>query len=233
MALRACPFCRELFAKDEAAACPLCGVAPVPLSTLPASHDALADEGGGGVVEEDHARLSVLSPAHGRGAIALLCAAGLVLFFVPWANVTLPEPAAFSGFAMARRIGWPWAAFVSWFVLLPTVWSRRTPFELRTARVAAGFLSLMPILVVGSLLGRPPKGGLVPVRFDWTSAPYMVAVLAVVAFVVSLRLGVLRTSERTQPSPTDLSPPDASPPKPPPPVEQPGRAATPTSSVLH
>ena len=40
MSLLACPFCREMFQKDEQTNCPLCGMSLVAFEKLPASADA-------------------------------------------------------------------------------------------------------------------------------------------------------------------------------------------------
>jgi hypothetical protein len=121
----------------------------------------------------------------------LLGLAGVILFFLPWVQLTLPYIDAKSGFDLAhQRIGWLWASFVGWTVLIPTVMSRRNIVQLRGARVAAAFLSAIPAVAVGILLAKPPHGtGLVPVRYTWDWPIYAMLTVALAAIVVSVRLG--------------------------------------------
>jgi hypothetical protein len=186
--LVACPFCREMFEEGERETCPLCGVELAAFDKLPPSPEARVDDDGIPVAPE-HEPLRPTDLRRGKGAIAALGVVALVLFFLPWVHMTRPEVATFSGFDLSRRLGWSWGAAVSWVVLLPTVLSRRSIHQLRGARVAATFLAAIPAVTVAILLARPPRGGLVTVRFDWGWP--MVATLAVslVASVVALRLG--------------------------------------------
>jgi hypothetical protein len=126
----------------------------------------------------------------GRGALVVLSVAGLALFFLPWVKLTLPYIDAKSGFDLAHsRLGWLWASFVSWVVLVPTVFSRRSIAQMRGARVAAGFLSAIPAVAVAILLARPPRGGIVPVKYTWEWPLYAMLAISLVAVAVSVRLG--------------------------------------------
>lgn len=187
--LLACPFCREMFEEGEARACPVCGMELTAFEKLPPSHDALHDEAGVPTIPE----LEPL-PWHdfrrGKGAAVVLGLAGIGLFFMPWVHLTLPYIASKSGFDLAHeRIGWLWACCAAWVVLVPTVASRRSIAQLRGARVAAAFLSAIPGIAVGVLLARPPRGGLVPVRYSWEWPIYAVLALSFVAIAVAVRLG--------------------------------------------
>ena len=66
-----------------------------------------------------------------------------------------PRTIHFSGFLLARRIGWVWGAGVGWLVLVPTVLSRRTIAQMRGARVAAAFLSATSLVSCAILLFVP------------------------------------------------------------------------------
>src|SRR5690606_35131242 len=104
--------------------------------------------------------------------------------------ITLPYIDSRSGFDLAhQRIGWLFAAGVAWVVLVPTVLSRRTILQLRGARVAAGFLSAIPTVAIGVLLARPPRGGIVPVRYSWEWPIFAMLAVSLVAVIVSVRLG--------------------------------------------
>ena len=189
MALLACPFCREMFEEGEAKTCPVCGMALAKFHELPPSLDALHDEAGVPTAPEME-RLRWTYLGRGRGPLAVLALVGLVLFFLPWVRLTLPYVDAKSGFDLAhQRIGWLWATFAAWVVLVPTVLSRRSIVELRGARVAAAFLSAIPGVAVGVLLARPPRGGLVPVRYTWDWPIWAMLAVSLAALALSIRLG--------------------------------------------
>jgi hypothetical protein len=186
--LLACPFCRELFEPRERGACTVCGVALVPLDRLPPSLDAQAEDGV--PHQPEHDALGLAYPGRGRGALATLSVAGLVAFMAPWVHVTIPDVVTFSGFELARRLGWSWGAGVAWFVLLPTVLSRRSIAQMRGARVAAAFLAAVPGVTVTVLLGRPPHGShLVPLRFVFGAGLYATLALSVAAVGFALYFG--------------------------------------------
>jgi hypothetical protein len=188
MPLVACPFCREMFDQGERGTCPVCGVSLVPFEKLPPSDEAL-DEGDVPLRPESEP-LPATFLGRGRGLLAALALAGLVAFFLPWVAVTMPDVVTLSGFAIARRLGWSWGAGVAWFILLPTVLSRRSVLEMRGARVAAVFLAAVPGATVAVLLARPPHGGHgVPLRFTFAAGLYATLALSVVASVVAVFLG--------------------------------------------
>lgn len=109
------------------------------------------------VADEDR-RVALTSLGRGRGALALVAALGLVLFFLPWIGLTFPMVDTLSGFDLSRRLGWTWAVPAAWFVLIPTAWTRLTPRRMQSARVAVGMLAFFPGLAVVTLLSRPPRG---------------------------------------------------------------------------
>lgn len=187
--LLACPFCREMFEEGEAKACPVCGMELTKFEKLPVSIDAVHDDGGVPLSPE-HEVLPWNHLGRGKGVMAVLALIGAVLFFLPWVRLTLPYIDAKSGFDLAhQRIGWLWASFVGWSVLIPTVLSRRTIAQLRGARVAAAFLSAIPAVAVTILLSKPPRGGLIPVRYTWDWPIYGVLAVSLVAIAVAVRLG--------------------------------------------
>ncbi len=188
MSLLACPFCREMFEKGEHGTCPVCGMPLVAFEKLPPSAEARDPD------EVPPSPESELLPAtylgRGRGLLAALALAGLVAFLLPWVELTLPDVVSFSGLALARRLGWAWGAGVAWFILVPTVLSRRSILQLRGARVAASFLAAVPGTTAGILLARPPHGAHgVPVRFTFAPALYATLALSVLALGVAAFLG--------------------------------------------
>jgi hypothetical protein len=187
--LLACPFCREMFEEGEVKACPVCGMQLAKFENLPPSLDAIHDEGGVPLAPELEP-LSWKYMGRGKGPLVALALVGMVLFFLPWVQLTLPYIDSKSGFDLAhQRIGWLWAALCAWSVLVPTVLSRRNIAQLRGARVAAAFLSAIPAIAVSILLAKPPHGGLIPVRFTWDWPIYTMLVVSLTAIAVAVRLG--------------------------------------------
>jgi hypothetical protein len=176
-----------MFAERERKACPVCGVALVTFESLPRAGAA----GDGDAADEpEWERLPLAFFRRGRGALALLAALGFASFFAPWVHVTMPEWASYSGFDIAHRLGWAWAAAVAWFVLLPVVLSRRSIMQMRGARVAASFLAAIPGITAGLLLGRPPHGSHgVPLRFTFAWGLYATLAVSVLAVGVALFFG--------------------------------------------
>lgn len=189
-----------MFAQSERNACPVCGMALVAFEKLPSSPQTLGEDGA-----PDEPEWEPLPLAHlrrGRGWLAALSAAGLAAFFSPWVHLTMPDVVSYSGFEIARRLGWVWAAGVAWFVLLPIVLSRRSIVQMRGARVAASFLAAIPGTTAALLLARPPHGAHgVPLRFAFAWGMYatLAASLAAVAvaFVFGGRLDDIRVKRGT------------------------------------
>ncbi|MEO8878473.1 MAG: hypothetical protein ABI461_22985 [Polyangiaceae bacterium] len=184
----ACPFCREMFDEAEAEKCPVCGMKLAPLSQLPPSHESLAEEDplANSPAEEP---LPASFMGRGKGVLGLLGFAGLLLFFLPWIHVYVPDRFDMSGFDLARKIGWSWGAAVAWAVLVPTVLSRRSIVKMRGARVAAATLSVVPAFTVAIFLLKPPHNSLVPIRIDYGPAIWATLVISVIATIVSFTLG--------------------------------------------
>ena len=192
MSLLACPFCREIRGADEAKAegdsCPECGVALVPFEKLPRSAESLLEDGV--PIEPDSEVLPRAYLGRGRGLLAALALVGLVAFFLPWVEMTMPEIMSLSGFALSQRLGWAWGAGVAWFILVPTVLSRRTIRQMRGARVAAAFLAAIPGTTAAVLLARPPHGAHgMTLRFTFGPAMYATLALSFAAFAVALLFG--------------------------------------------
>jgi hypothetical protein len=189
--LLACPFCREMFEKREREACPVCGVSLVPFEKLPPSPGAQTEDGA--PPEPEHEPLPATYLGRGRGLLAVCSVAGLAAFFLPWVHVTLPDVVDYSGAALAARLGWVWGAGVAWFVLTPTVLTRRTIMQMRGARVAASFLAAVPGVTAVILLARAPHGSAhgvaVPLRFTFQMGLYATLALSLAAFVTGLLFG--------------------------------------------
>jgi hypothetical protein len=192
--LVACPFCRELFAQAEVALCPACGLALTDIAKLPPSADAEAlaheEQDEFGIPHEpQRERLSFIFLGRGRGFLALAAAVGLGAFFAPWVDMSSPEIRLLSGATLAHRAPWIWGAGVAWFVLLPLVLSRRSIVEMRGARVAAAFLSAIPVLTGVILYLTPPRARYVPIAFTWGAGLHATVALGVLALVAAIRFG--------------------------------------------
>jgi len=177
-----------MFHPRERSACAVCGVALVPLDKLPLSIDALHEDGT--PLQPELELLPATYLGRGRGLLALIALAGMTAFFLPWVNVTLPDVVSYSGFALARRLGWVWAAGVAWLVLVPTVVSRRSVGKMRGARVAAAFLAAIPGFTAALLLARPPHGSHgVPLKFTFGFGLYAALALSIAALAIAARFG--------------------------------------------
>jgi len=188
--LVACPFCRELFEEGEAKACPVCGMTLTALHKLPPSIDALHDEAGVPTAPElEQMPLTYLG--RGKGPLAVLGLIGLGLFFMPWVQLTLPYIDTKSAFNLAHeRIGWLWGICAAWVVLVPTVLSRRSIVQMRGARVAAAFLSVIPTIAIAILLAKPPRGShMIPVKYTWDWPMWATLAVSLIAVFFSMRLG--------------------------------------------
>jgi hypothetical protein len=178
-----------MFEEGEAKACPVCGMELTKFDKLPLSHDAAHDEGGVPTAPELET-LPWTFLGRSKGPLLVLGLFGAILFFLPWVRLTSPYIDAKSGFDLAhQRIGWLWAAFVGWSVLIPTVLSRRSIVQMRGARVAAAFLAAIPAVSVGILLARPPHGAIVRVAFTWDYPIYAMLAVSLIAIGFALRLG--------------------------------------------
>jgi hypothetical protein len=163
-------------------------MALVGLEKLPPSHDAESEDGVPRQPEWE--ALPLAYARRGRGALAALALAGVAAFFLPWVHLTMPDITSYSGFALARRLGWAWGAGVGWFVLLPTVLSRRSIMQMRGARVASAFLAAVPGVTAAILLARPPHGAHgVPLRFSFGWGLYATLALSAMALGFSLFFG--------------------------------------------
>lgn len=187
--LLACPFCRQLFTPGEAERCPECALALKPLASLPPSYEALADEPLVEIAPEDERR-PFTDFSLGRGALAALAALGVTLFFTPWIVERAPEIAVRSGFDLAARQSFWWAAAIAFFVMIPLVLSRRTIRAMRGARVAVAFLAAMVLVtVIVRMAFGPSSGPYRPVRYDWGWGLYATGALALLILSISPRFG--------------------------------------------
>jgi hypothetical protein len=207
--LLACPFCRSLFASEEARQCPECGVKLVPMENLPDSLDAHAEElAAGELVLPEQRTLPWNYFGRNRGALMVIALLGLGLFFAPWVELRMPEFSVRSGFDLARgRAGWLWGGAAGWFIMLPLVWTRRTIQRLRGVRLVTALFAAMTLIEAGMLLSTPPQSrhGM-PLEIVWRWGIYASLLTSVAGIVCALRLGgTLRDLPKIV---TDISSPD-------------------------
>ncbi len=183
---------RSLFPSAEARQCPECGVKLVPMENLPASLDVAAVEHEAGeIVLPEQRPLPWNYFGRNRGALLVIAAFGLALFFAPWVELRMPEESVRSGFDLARgRAGWLWGGAAGWLVTLPLVWTRRTIHRLRGVRLVTALFAAMTLIEAGMLLSTPPQSSHhVPLEIVWRWGIYASLLNAVLGVVTAARLG--------------------------------------------
>jgi hypothetical protein len=191
VALQACPFCRKLFTSDEAKTCPDCDVALVAMSQLPPSLDALEEEAGQGQITlpEDEVLPSTYL-GRGRGALLVLSGLGLVSFFLPWVELTLPETVTYSAFDLARgRAGWLWGGATAWLVMIPLVLTRRTIARMRGVRIVTVMFASMTLIEAVMLWVLPPRRGMAPLELHFRYGLFLSGAISLVGILVAARFG--------------------------------------------
>ena len=228
--LLACPFCRQLYASAETRSCPDCGVRLVRMNLLPPSHEAeLEDLAAGTRPSPDDRTMAWNDFRYGRGALLAVAACGLAAFFMPWVAMTRPELLTLSGFDLARRAGWLWGGAIGWFLMIPLIWTRRTPGRLRGVRGISAVFAAMTLLEVLVLLGLPPRPRAYAVEFSTQFGLYLSGLLSVAGVALALRLGGTPAKPGGRAKTGGLDPPG-------PPPESPERQspkATRPKRVLH
>jgi hypothetical protein len=159
------------------------------MSKLPLSHDAVAEDDFGIPMQPHLETLPWFEVRRGRGVLLACAVFGFVAFFAPWVDMTSPELRLLSGVDLAKRSGWIWGAAVGWFILFPMTLTRRSIDQMRGARVAAAFLSAVPLVTVSILWLMPPHARYVPIRFDWGWGIYATWILSLVATIAAVRFG--------------------------------------------
>jgi hypothetical protein len=152
------------------------------------SHDAMAEDDFGIPIQPHLEPLPWFEVRRGRGVLLIGAVLGFIAFFGPWVNMSSPEIVLLSGADLAKRIGWIWGAGVAWFVLFPMTITRRSIDQMRGARVAAAFLSAVPVLTVSILWLRPPHARY-PIRFEWGWGFYATMIMGLIATFAAVRFG--------------------------------------------
>lgn len=188
--LIACPFCRQMFELGEARACPECGLALEDITKLPPAAASLDDDEPLEVLPPEMEQLPWSYVGRGRGALTIIALLGLGAFFLPWMQETAPELRVWTGLRFAERLSWMWAPFVSWFVLVPLVLSRRSIHAMRGARFAVGMMALIVVMTVIMRIAIVPQSSrLLPVRFEWLYGLWVTLGLGLAALFFAVRFG--------------------------------------------
>ena len=192
-ALYACPFCRELFQKDEAERCPECDVVLKPLNELPPSFEALEEEAvAWEQTEPDDVPLPLTYLGRGRGALLALCLLSVAVFFwMPWVEIEQPYRQLYTGYDLARgRLGWLWGGAVGWFVMSALILSRRSVHAMRGVRPILAMFAAMTLSEVALLFALSPVGhGRVRFEYSWSFGIHVALALSVAGVLVALRFG--------------------------------------------
>jgi len=179
-----------MFELGEARACPECGLALEDIAKLPPPTASLDDDEPFEVLPPELEQLPWSYMGRGRGVLTAVAVLGLGAFFLPWMQESAPELRVWTGLRFAERLSWMWAPFVSWFVLVPLVLSRRSIHAMRGARFA---VALMALIVVMTVIMRvtivPQSSRLLPVRFEWSYGLWVTLALGIVALVFAVRFG--------------------------------------------
>jgi hypothetical protein len=188
--LVACPFCRQMFELGEARACPECGLALEDITKLPPTAASLDDDEPFEEVPPEMEQLPWSYLGRGRGALTFISLLGLGAFFLPWMKETVPELRQWTGLQFAERLSWMWGPFVSWFVTVPLVLSRRTIHAMRGARFAVGLMATIVIMTVIMRIAVVPESSRFrPMRFEWSYGLYATFVLGIAALLCAVRFG--------------------------------------------
>lgn len=161
------------------------------MERLPLSLEAEAEGDARRAIPPEQRTLSPLYWRRGRGAVTLLAACGLALFFAPWVELTHADEVTLRGFDLARgNATWLWGGAVGWFLSLPLVLSRRRVVDLRGIRAIATTFAAMTLLEVVLLLVRPPtEPGYFSYRVGYAWGLYASGVVSLLGVVAALRLG--------------------------------------------
>jgi hypothetical protein len=187
--LVACPFCRQMFEKGEARACPECGLGLEALAKLPPSYDAMLEDPPEPIPPHME-NLPWTYAGRNRLLLVVIALLGLAAFFAPWLRETAPEIRELTGFGFARKLAWLWAPGVAFFVMIPLVATRRSIFKMRGARVAVAFLAAIVLVSVGIRLGFTPRSSrLRPVHIEWAWGVYATGAAGLAALLAALGFG--------------------------------------------
>ena len=212
--LLCCPFCRELYTKDDAVErCPDCGVDLVPFHEVAPSPETQLEQDY--LVEQtppEWRQLGLWDWRRGRGLLPLLALLGLASYALPWFSQSLPETRVLTGYQLARHhVGWLWGGAVGWFILIPLVITRRSIAAMRGVRmIAAIFASLTATEVLVFVNFTTSRQNQVIVQFAWEWGIWISCFVSALGACIAATLGgplpEPQKSDPELPQPAEVAP---------------------------
>ena len=195
-----CPFCRECF--EDTDRCPDHDLVLVPFEALPMPPRE----------QEDDAPVPILDPKRGRAELivaALGLLGGFVAPLVTVSAVTASGATRVQTFtalaAAAERAPNLWAIPVAGALFASFVARRRTPIQMRGARLAALMVAVAPIVSIVYSVRRMMTAASLEqgVSVSVEGGAYVVVIASIVAIVGSVRFGGALRAHGTAPSSPD------------------------------
>lgn len=190
-----CPFCRDCF--EDTDRCPDHDLVLVPFEALPVPPRE----------QEDDAQVPILDPTRGR---AELLVSGLVLlggFLAPLVEVSaLGRTQTFTALAAAaERAPNLWSIPIAGALFVSLVARRRTPLQMRGARLAALVVALAPIVSIVYSVRRMLAAAEMEdgVRVAVGMGPYVIVAASLLGVVGALRFGGSLRAHGSAPSSPD------------------------------
>lgn len=191
--LLCCPFCRELYTKDDAVErCLDCGVDLVPFHEVTPSPESQLEQES--VVEHtplEWRQLAFWDLRRGRGLLLALAFLGLASYALPWFSQSMPETRVLTGYQLARHhVGWLWGGAVGWFILIPLVFTRRSIAAMRGVRmISAVFAALTATEVLVFVNVTASRQNQVIVQFAWEWGIWVSCFVSALGTCVAAALG--------------------------------------------
>lgn len=190
-----CPFCRECF--EDTDRCPDHELVLVPFEELPVPPRE----------QDDDAPVPMLDPSRGRAELTLAALGLLGGFLAPLVEVSASgRTQSFTALAAAaERAANLWSIPVAGALFASLVARRRTPIQMRGARLAGLMVALAPIISVVYSVRRMLNAATleqgVTVTVQW--GPYLVVGASILAAVGSIRFGGALRAHGSAPSSPD------------------------------
>lgn len=193
-----CPFCRECYEGETR--CPEHDLPLVEFAALPkAAHE---------VYEGDDDPVHMLEVGRGRLLLAVASLGLLVGFLVPFIQVShAGQTEAFTGLAAATRSAANlWSIPIAGAFFGSLLLRRRTPRQMRSARLASAFVAFVPVVSLAYSLRRVVMAAAIEgqIEVSFRAGVYVVFVSSVVALAGSLRFGGPPSEHGSAPSSPDL-----------------------------
>lgn len=190
-----CPFCRECF--EDTDRCPDHDLPLVPFEELPVAPRE----------QDDDAPVPMLDPSRGRAELTVAALALFAGFLAPLVEVSaLGRTQSFTALAAAaERAPNLWSIPIAGALFASLVLRRRTPLQMRGARLAGLMVALAPVISVVYSVRRMLNAATleqgVTVTMLW--GPYLVVAASILAAIGSFRFGGALRAHGSAPSSPD------------------------------